>query len=356
MLRRSGGDGVGRGPGRRRKMTQTATSPAATAVGALRLDPGLVQPVFIFGCQRSGTTMLASQLANGDNAFALPEIAFAYRALRAVAGPEASLRALHADFTSDFFYRANGVAFPFEAFAAAAADPDPRALLLAYCARHLAERSQPVDPARRMVWFEHSPLNRDYFPALLATYPNARFIHVVRDPRPIYLSMRDNPWFPESDPFSAAMTWIESVPKGRLHATRHPDRVIETRYEDVLADPERELRRLCGFVGLEFTPAMLQGGAVRLPAFTRSQHALTTGGVQKSKIGGWRDQITAEEDRILCALCNLWMLEYGYLDKPVYDRIPFRIKLRHYLAGAPRRLQGKIAVWRVDRRTRIGKD
>jgi len=125
------------------------------------------------------------------------------------------------------------------------------------------------------------------------------------------------------------------------------------RYEDVLADPEAELRRLCAFIGLDFAPEMLRGGAVRLPAFTRRQHALTAGGVQKAKLGGWREQITAEEDRIIRSLCSLWMLEYGYLDAPCYDRMPFRVKLRHYLAGAPRRLSGKIAVWREDRRTRV---
>lgn len=317
------------------------------------LDPDLVQPVFIFGCQRSGTTMLASQLANGDNAFALPELAFFYPFLKAARDPAADPAGLHSRLEADFYYRAIGMAFPFADFAAGLAAADPRALMLGYAARYLDRHGIAVDRGRPAFWFEHSPTNRNFFPALVETFPTAKFIHIVRDPRPIYLSMRDNPWFPESDPVSAAATWIESVPKGWMHARKHPDRVIEVRYEDILADPEPALRRLCDFIGIAFSPAMLKGGAVRLPAFTQAQHALTASGAQKSKIGGWRAQIADEDDRIIRALCNLWMLEYGYLDAPFYAEVPFGAKLRHFLGGLRRRLWGKLAVRRVDRRTRI---
>lgn len=85
------------------------------------------------------------------------------------------------------------------------------------------------------------------------------------------------------------------------------------RYEDLVADPEGELRRLCAFLGLEFEPAMLRYGEHDHGDFVKG-------------IGDWRDKIRAgtvvaarplpdpeEIPEELHGICRAW----GYLPSPI---------------------------------------
>jgi hypothetical protein len=98
-------------------------------------------------------------------------------------------------------------------------------------------------------------------------WPRARFVHIVRDPRDLCLSMldwrfgeqtagQDGTW--EMDPVvSTALYWRYSVTVGRESAaTLGPGLYQEVRYEDLVASPERALERITGFLGLPYSEAM----------------------------------------------------------------------------------------------------
>ncbi|NBB91748.1 MAG: hypothetical protein GVY32_01095 [Gammaproteobacteria bacterium] len=94
-------------------------------------------------------------------------------------------------------------------------------------------------------------------------------IHLVRDGRG-YLRSRTKPVKhstvrPEvQEPVSAVKAigrWLATnLEYSRQDARLPPDRLMRVRYEDFVRDPESELARICGFVGLEFDPAMLEDG------------------------------------------------------------------------------------------------
>jgi hypothetical protein len=94
--------------------------------------------------------------------------------------------------------------------------------------------------------------------AIAELFEEARFVHVIRDGRDVACSFMGQERMRPNGPVEAALLWRERVEAaleagGRLG----PDRYLELRYEDLLADPERELRRLCEFVELEYDPSML---------------------------------------------------------------------------------------------------
>lgn len=92
---------------------------------------------------------------------------------------------------------------------------------------------------------------------MAATFPEARFIHVVRDGRDVALAFTR--LVREPVPFEAAYTWRRFV-EGAIRGGRSlgPTRYREVRYENLVADPERELRHVCDFIDLRFDETMLR--------------------------------------------------------------------------------------------------
>src|SRR4029450_6951764 len=94
-------------------------------------------------------------------------------------------------------------------------------------------------------------------------FPDARYVHLVRDGRDAALSffeMRRRPRFNVARPrglASFASHWRLEVEGARQRGSRLAPRYPELRYEDLVREPETELRRICDFLELEFEPAML---------------------------------------------------------------------------------------------------
>jgi hypothetical protein len=101
---------------------------------------------------------------------------------------------------------------------------------------------------------------------LSGLWPNAKFVHLIRDGRDVCLSVREwrkgavnfSTW--AEDPVSTTALWWEwQVRLGREAASAlGRARYHELRYESLVADPEPECAALCEFLGLSYDPAMLQ--------------------------------------------------------------------------------------------------
>jgi ketosteroid isomerase-like protein len=79
-------------------------------------------------------------------------------------------------------------------------------------------------------------------------YPDARFVHIVRDGRDVARSIAVQSWGPDSIE-EAAQEWREAIMASRAAAISD-DRYREVRYEDMLSDPSRVAAELYRFLGL----------------------------------------------------------------------------------------------------------
>ena len=113
-------------------------------------------------------------------------------------------------------------------------------------------------------WCEKTPAYVLHIESLAENFPDAKFIHIIRDGRDCAASCARR-W--GTHPVGAADRWRNSVRAGRTAGRRIEDRYTEVSYEAITADPGRELRRLCRFLDVEFVPAVLSAGRVR-PAMT----------------------------------------------------------------------------------------
>jgi len=114
-----------------------------------------------------------------------------------------------------------------------------------------------------------------HLPLLQAHFPDARFIHLVRDPRAVAASLiRSN--VHRSTAYYAARRWRMDVDFGLAFEKSAPETVLRLAYEELVAGPENTLRRVCQFCGLEFDPTMLtspKGEGAEYSSFYTQIHA-----------------------------------------------------------------------------------
>jgi hypothetical protein len=107
---------------------------------------------------------------------------------------------------------------------------------------------------------DKTPRYIEYIPFLNRLWPEARFVHMVRDGREVALSYADVPFGPKTVA-KAAQLWSERVELGiRSGRSLAEGRYLEVRYERILEDPEGQARELCEFLGITFDGAMMDFG------------------------------------------------------------------------------------------------
>ncbi len=105
-------------------------------------------------------------------------------------------------------------------------------------------------------WVEKSPTHELYVDEIVRTYPQARFLHIVRDPRATVaalkrLDKKEDPWLASRElqrSLDAALRYPERL---------GPDRYLVLRYEDLVTEPRAVMRRVADFLGVEFADGLL---------------------------------------------------------------------------------------------------
>jgi Sulfotransferase family len=97
-----------------------------------------------------------------------------------------------------------------------------------------------------------------HLPLLARLFPEARFVHIIRDGRNVALSYLEVSFGPESIE-QAALRWRRFVARGRRTGARlGPKRYLEVRYEDLIEDPEETVQTMCQFLDIRFDPQMFR--------------------------------------------------------------------------------------------------
>jgi hypothetical protein len=239
----------------RREDRPAGVSPRRTP-SVRMLDPRLREPVFVVGAPRSGTTFLGSCIG------ALPEVSYHFepRVTKAAA------RMVHDGTWSE------------------------RRAARVFRASYGLLQMAAAEGGRRFV--EKNPENCFVVPFLLRTFPDARFVQIIRDGRDVAVSHAEKPWLAASAAGSGgrgrggqawgpwARWWVERDRVAEFEAASDltrtawawrrftesaqaslaelpPDRVLTVRYEDVVQHPEKAAWTIAPFFGHAEPPAPL---------------------------------------------------------------------------------------------------
>jgi hypothetical protein len=164
-------------------------------------------------------------------------------------------------------------------------------------------------------WADKTPDYVDHLPLLASLFPEARFVHMIRDGRDVALSTIDLKRF-HRHASTCAHFWARQVGGAMREGERRlgPERYLELRYEDLLDDPERELRRLCAFVDLPFHESLLEHDErdlEKLPEQFRPIHSRLALPPTKG-LRDWRSQMSASEVAEFEAVAGRELAAAGY--------------------------------------------
>lgn len=114
-----------------------------------------------------------------------------------------------------------------------------------------------ADKAGKPRYGDKTPNYVARMPLIAGLFPEARFVHIIRDGRDVATSFLRVPFGPETAA-EGAIFWRRRVSNGRAAGRQlGPDRYREVRYEELVENPRGTLGQLCAFVRLNFDEAML---------------------------------------------------------------------------------------------------
>jgi hypothetical protein len=161
-------------------------------------------------------------------------------------------------------------------------------------------------------------------------FPEAKFIHIVRDPRDVTVSRMGHSrrvgltevFTPGSRQHrevveAAIRIWIEAVTAVSEFADRHPGRVHELRYRDLYDDPMGETGRLFRFLGAPTEPAIL-GRIVAATSFEalagrRPGEEDPGSFFRKGMPDDWKQRLDTETARVIADSCGALMREKRFV-------------------------------------------
>jgi hypothetical protein len=154
-------------------------------------------------------------------------------------------------------------------------------------------------------------------------WPEAKFVHLIRDGRDVCLSALGwkkkaarmvslYPTWDEAPVTTAALWWEWHLGRGRQRGQAlGPGLYYELRYEALVARPEEECTKLCAFLGLPYDAAMLRFHEGR----TRAEPGLSAKDAWLPITPGlrdWRSQMSAEDVERFEAAAGDLLDELGY--------------------------------------------
>jgi len=196
-----------------------------------------------------------------------------------------------------------------------------------YAARHGKSR-----------WGDKTPMYMQNLRLLERLFPDARYVHLIRDGRDAALSLLSMPrgimtetWMQPRSTADFACQWRTEVAAARRLGARAGERYLEVRYEDLLSDTPGQLQRICEFIDLPFEAGMLafyeeapallaehqerkaRDGAMIVSRERRqAQQWRVTTPPDMSRVGLWRTGFTVDEQRAFLGVAGTLLEDLGY--------------------------------------------
>ena len=256
--------------------------------------------IFIVGCGRTGTTLLQVMLNRHSHIAGGPETAMFHRPLDM--NRLAERWPLKLEQIKDIYSNSRS----------------------ATCFAEKILRRLAADQGKKR-WVEKTPKNVRVLAWLMRHFPNAKFIHMIRDGRDVVSSLRNHPRqtiknsktikLDTNKPIAqCSRRWVSDTTAG-LAFQNHP-RLLEVRYEHLVKETKAELKRICGFLGEAYeleleindvSQGMRDKQAQLWPNNLRSIEPVT-----QEAMGRWLKDLTKEERYVFNIIAGELLIALGY--------------------------------------------
>jgi hypothetical protein len=177
-------------------------------------------------------------------------------------------------------------------------------------------------------WVDSTPTNIPHMLRIAKDFPEARFVHIIRDGRDVALSLdkrgwsRPLPWDKRNSLLAAGLYWEWIVRKGRDCGRDLGPRYMEVRYEELVSEPRRALTRLGDFLQHDLDYDRVQAnrvGSVKRP-LTSFREDLNQG--RFTPVGRWKNKFPPKQLATFESLVGGYLRELGYALSTVGHQSP----------------------------------
>jgi hypothetical protein len=277
------------------------------------------RPIFLLGAHKSGTSLLRSLFDGHPDLFVIPKEAHLFEMsgywvdyhLRRRPPRAMSHEALVAAFTqmieayntvanfqSDNVTVARWNVSTFRQRLASADLSEPHALFTAvFRAMHESLYGYPLDEQKRVV--EKSVEHAEFALDLNKIFPDARFIHIVRNPYANFVSLRR---FKSEKGYPFLKAIINAMQNAYYHLLRNSrlmDNYFIIKYEDLVKNPQGMMAQLTQFVDIPFQASLLQPTTDGEMWAGNSVYAAQLSGISTASVSKWKDEIYDYEIMLL---------------------------------------------------------
>jgi hypothetical protein len=185
---------------------------------------------------------------------------------------------------------------------------------------------------------EKNPRNSLRVPYVKEIFPEAKFIHIVRDGRDVACSLVPGCGGPEwnhlkppswkeyyvnySGAIRCAHVWKEVVETTLSDLPQVP--YLQVRYEDLLATPEITAKKIFDFLGVELHSNTLEFCRKITSNTSSAYHAKIQEqwyrNDHKVRVGRWRENLNEEEQEVINYLLTPLLTQFGYIDEQNYEK------------------------------------
>lgn len=262
---------------------------------SLTTDEIIERPVFICGSGRSGTTLLAMILDSHFNFVVGPEI----KALQPISNLYNMLSNQIRESLSKYNFLQSDLNVSFRRFISSL-----------FTKRNIHGRV-----------VEQTPLNIESMPELVSIFPDAQFLHIIRDGRDVVSSLLKRKWLngttgkpfePTESIEKAAKYWNDIMLKAKnvSQSLLTDSNYLEFKYEKLINSQEETVKFVLEFLGEPFDSAVLE--------YHKHEHSFSPStnkpqtGIYNTAVGRWKNEFSPKDAQVFDSIAGQMLIELGY--------------------------------------------
>jgi len=282
------------------------------------------QPIFVAGLDRSGTSLMYAFLSSHPNISMVRRtnmFRYFYERYGDLSDPDNFERCLDRMIHYKRIVKLN---------------PDPDRIrrdfqkgektygrLFALFHEHNAQR------AGKQRWGDKSLYIERFITNIFKEFLDAKIIHMMRDPRDRYASVKNRYENDGGRVGAATGKWWYSGMLAKRKVEEFPGNYTIVTYEDLVSAPEETLSKLCEFIGEEYSPQMItMRGAplLRDMGGNSSFDQFKPGEISTKSVGRYHSALTTNEILFTQIYAGTYLKDFGYSFDDIKLSLPDRLR------------------------------
>lgn len=193
----------------------------------------------------------------------------------------------------------------------------------------------PKDKIKLII--DKNPIYSFFIRDLVKVFPNAKFIHLIRDYRDNVISSRKA--FKINDVALLAMRWKKYNMFIDNYKKNNSKLFYTLQYEKLVTHPEKLVPELCAFIDIAFNPAMLDFHETTkkiyntnssknnvLNTIVQDLHPNLLNPINSNQIGKWNSDLTSSETEAIDYIAGKYAVKYDYNPTTKVFKLNYLIK------------------------------